>query len=150
MDKASIKTRRGTQDRFTVGSLLGIRIEDGLKLAKRIETGLPVDALVRVSRLSGLSVDDLAAVLRIAPRTLARRKVEKRLTTEESDRLVSVARLLALTFSLFEGDVAAGFRWFNSKNRALGGIPPIKAASTETGAREVERLIGRLEHGVFV
>ena len=64
-------------------------------------------------------------------------------------RLVSVSRLLAQTFELFEGNAEAGLHWFQSPNRALGGLSPIEAAATETGTREVENLIGRLEHGVF-
>jgi hypothetical protein len=32
---------------------------------------------------------------------------------------------------------------------ALGGAVPLAVARTELGALEVERLIGRLEHGVF-
>jgi uncharacterized protein (DUF2384 family) len=31
----------------------------------------------------------------------------------------------------------------------LGDVAPLEMAATETGAREVENLIGRLEHGVF-
>jgi len=34
-------------------------------------------------------------------------------------------------------------------NRALGNLSPLEMAATETGAREVENLMGRLEHGVF-
>lgn len=130
-------------------SLLGIDTTDNLKLAKKVEFGLPFDAFERVGRVSGLSLESLRTAVRIAPRTLTRRRQEKRLSPEESDRLVSVSRLLSFTVELFEGDVLAGLGWFTSKNRALGGISPLEAASTEVGSREVETLIGRLEHGVF-
>jgi uncharacterized protein (DUF2384 family) len=39
--------------------------------------------------------------------------------------------------------------WLRSPNRALGGESPLALSKTEVGAREVENLIGRLEHGVF-
>ncbi len=130
-------------------SLLGFDAADNLKLAKKVESGLPFDAFERVGRVSGLPLESLRAVVRIAPRTLTRRRQEKRLSPEESDRLVSVSRLLAITVELFEGDVQAGLYWFTSKNRALGGLSPLAAASTEVGSREVETMIGRLEHGVF-
>jgi len=32
---------------------------------------------------------------------------------------------------------------------ALGGVIPFELARTEVGAREVEMLIGRIEHGVI-
>lgn len=133
----------------TMKSLLGINAADNLKLAKKVESGLPFDAFERVGRVSGLPLESLRTAVRIAPRTLTRRRQENRLSPEESDRLVSVSRLLSLTVELFEGDVRAGLDWFTSKNRALGGISPLEAASTEVGSREVETLIGRLEHGVF-
>jgi putative toxin-antitoxin system antitoxin component (TIGR02293 family) len=50
---------------------------------------------------------------------------------------------------LFEGDVAGAVRWLASAKRALGGQAPLTYSRTEVGAREVENLIGRLEHGVF-
>ena len=130
-------------------SLLGIDTADNLKLAKKVESGLPFDAFERVGRVSGLPLESLRAAVRIAPRTLTRRRQENRLSPEESDRLVSVSRLLSLTIELFEGDIRAALCWFTSKNRALGGISALEAASTEVGSREVEALIGRLEHGVF-
>lgn len=130
-------------------SLLGVDTIDNLKLAKKVESGLSFDAFERVGRVSGLSTEALRGAIRIAPRTLARRRQEKKLSPEESDRLVSLSRLLSMAIELFEGDVRAGLNWFTTKNRALGGITPIAAASTEVGSREVEALIGRLEHGVF-
>lgn len=130
-------------------ALLGVDATDYLKLAEKVESGLSFDTFERVGRVSGLSTDDLRSAIRIAPRTLTRRRIEKRLSPEESDRLVSVSRLLSQAIELFEGDVKAALDWFTSKNRALGGISPLSAASTEIGSREVEALIGRLEYGVF-
>ena len=50
---------------------------------------------------------------------------------------------------LFEGDAQAAERWLSSPKAALGGAVPSELAETGVGAREVEALIGRLEHGVF-
>ena len=33
--------------------------------------------------------------------------------------------------------------------RALGGLTPLRCCDTEIGAREVESLLGRIEHGFF-
>jgi putative toxin-antitoxin system antitoxin component (TIGR02293 family) len=146
----ALKQKTLAQDRdIGMKALLGVDTTDYLKLAKKVESGLPFDTFERVGRVSGLSTDDLRSAIRIAPRTLTRRRIEKRLSPEESDRLVSVSRLLSHAIELFEGDVKAALNWFTSKNRALSGISPLNAASTEIGSREVEALIGRLEHGVF-
>jgi uncharacterized protein (DUF2384 family) len=39
--------------------------------------------------------------------------------------------------------------WFKTPARGLAGMPPLKYADTELGAQEVERLLIRIEHGVF-
>jgi putative toxin-antitoxin system antitoxin component (TIGR02293 family) len=39
--------------------------------------------------------------------------------------------------------------WLKSPQKALGGKTPLEYSDTEPGAREVEDLLGRLEHGVF-
>jgi len=143
------KTKPAVQSKYTVEKLLGVEAADNLKLAKKVEAGFSFDALERLGKTTGLPLERLRVAVRITPRTLTRRKKEKKLSPEESDRLVSVSRLLTQTFELFEGNEEAGMRWFQSPNRALSGQSPLEVAATETGAREVENLIGRLEHGVF-
>ena len=91
----------------------------------------------------------VAISLGMSARTLSRRKKEKKLSMAESDRLVTLSRLLMQAIELFEQNRPQAFRWFLQPNRALGNLSPLAMAATETGAREVEHLIGRLEHGVF-
>jgi putative toxin-antitoxin system antitoxin component (TIGR02293 family) len=143
------KTKTSGQGKYTVEKLLGIETADNLTLAKKVEAGFSFEALERLGKTTGLPLERLRVAIRIAPRTLTRRKKEKKLSPEESDRLVSVSRLLAQTFELFEGNTEAGMRWFQNPNRALNGQSPLQVAATETGAREVENLFGRLEYGVF-
>ena len=40
-------------------------------------------------------------------------------------------------------------RWLTSPQFGLGGAVPLEYAETEVGAREVEDLLGRIEHGVY-
>ncbi|MEP6850698.1 MAG: antitoxin Xre/MbcA/ParS toxin-binding domain-containing protein [Acidobacteriota bacterium] len=138
-----------TRSRMSEADLLGIRTKSPLGLTQRIESGLPFDSIERVSKKAGLPIDVLRSAVRITPRTMARRRNEGRLSPDESDRLVSVSRLLALAIGLFGGRVESATRWLTAPNRALGRRSPIEAARTEIGTREVENLIGRLEHGVF-
>jgi uncharacterized protein (DUF2384 family) len=46
-------------------------------------------------------------------------------------------------------DPEAVRRWMSQPKRALGGITPLRCCDTDVGAREVEALLGRIEHGVF-
>lgn len=135
--------------RYNEANLLGLKSKNDSTLLKQVETGLAFSSLEKLSKATGLSLEVLRVPVRISQRTMTRRRAEKRLSPEESDRLVSVSRLLGLAIDLFEGDIPAAVRWFTTPRRALGYVAPLEAAATEVGSRAVENLIGRLEHGVF-
>ena len=147
MTTAIFGTENAIQNNLS--KMLGIKAINTLQLVKSIEKGFSFQMFERIRRETGLPLDRLAVSIGISPRTLTRRKKENKLTASESDRLVSISRLLSLSIELFEGDKAKAFRWFMNSNRALGNLSPLEMAATETGSREVENLIGRLEHGVF-
>lgn len=129
--------------------LLGLEPADGASMVARVEEGFPYQALERLRGNVGLSREALAELVQIKPRTLDRRREGGRLRPEESDRLLRAARVFGGAISLFEGDADAARAWLSSPQRALGGAVPLEMARTEVGAREVENLVGRLEHGVF-
>jgi putative toxin-antitoxin system antitoxin component (TIGR02293 family) len=129
--------------------LLGLETFELTALLHAIEKGLPWKSLARFVRNTALSMDQVAELISIPPRTLARRKASGKLTPNESDRLVRAARIYARALDLFNGDAEAATEWLTDQNRALGGVAPIQFARTEVGAEEVDHLIGRAEHGVF-
>jgi putative toxin-antitoxin system antitoxin component (TIGR02293 family) len=118
-------------------------------LRRRIESGLPYATFIRLQQALALPLPAVAVVVQLPIRTLARRKAAGRLAPDESERVVRIAGVLAKAQNLFEGDRAAALAWLAAPNRALGDERPLDVARTEVGAREVEDLIGRLEHGVF-
>jgi putative toxin-antitoxin system antitoxin component (TIGR02293 family) len=118
-------------------------------LLKRLEEGLSFAAFERLKRRLSVSSQELADAALITQRTLARRKRTGRLGPDESDRLVRVSRVFARSIELFEGDVESARSWLMRPVLALGGAVPFEMVKTEVGAREVENLITRLEHGVF-
>ena len=130
-------------------SLLGLRSFDTAALLKRLEEGLSFAAFERLKRRLSVSSQELADAALITQRTLARRKRTGRLGPDESDRLVRVSRVFARSIELFEGDVESARSWLMRPVLALGGAVPFEMVKTEVGAREVENLITRIEHGVF-
>ena len=68
---------------------------------------------------------------------------------QTSDHPLRASRVFAKALELFEGDRDAASRWMLSPLLALGGETPIDIARTELGARQVENLVGRIEHGVY-
>lgn len=55
--------------------------------------------------------------------------------------------LLALATEMFE-DKEAAENWLHQPLPGLGGLSPLEFARREGGPQEVERLIGRLRHGI--
>jgi len=134
--------------RVIYGATIGLKSENRLEVIQNLKKGFPVQAFDKLQRKFDVSANTLAAVINIAPRTLTRRKKEGRFHTDESERLLRVARLFDRANELF-GNLEQVRHWFKSPKRALGGISPLEFADTEPGAQEVEDLLGRLAHGVF-
>jgi putative toxin-antitoxin system antitoxin component (TIGR02293 family) len=135
--------------RTSSSSILGVRTSTAQDLRKRIEAGFSYVTLTRLQEAIALPMPSLAELVQIPTRTLARRKSAGKLAPDESERVFRIASVLAKAEALFEGDRAAALAWLTQPNRALGDERPLDVARTEVGAREVEDLIGRLEHGVF-
>ena len=96
----------------------------------------------------GLRHDELARLLGLSARSLTRLAAARVLDPVVGDRLYRLARLYALASDVLE-DEGAAVRWLRSPQRALAGAVPLERAATDAGAREVELLLGRLEHGVY-
>jgi putative toxin-antitoxin system antitoxin component (TIGR02293 family) len=124
-------------------------VQDHTAMAARVEEGVPVLDIVQFGKHAGFTTEELARLIQIPPRTYARRVANKsRLKATEGERAVRIMRLFDLARQAL-GNEANARRWFNSRLLALGGRTPLEFAQTEPGAREVENVIGRIEHGVF-
>ena len=129
--------------------LLGLTVFDTPDLLKAINKGFTYHTFQRFQRNIALPLESVMTLVNIPRRTLTRRKHEGRFAPEESDRLVRASRVYGKALELFEGNVRAASNWLLAPQRGLGGAVPLALAQTDIGSREVERLIGRLEHGVF-
>ena len=97
----------------------------------------------------GINNDQLGALLGLSRRSVNRlMPTTALLPAVAGDRLYRSARLFALALDVFE-DQAAAREWLKSPQRALGNAVPLSIATTDIGAREVETLLGRIEHGVY-
>lgn len=108
-----------------------------------------VDASVYQTLREILAISDrqLSRIVRIPPRTLKRRLKYGRLEPDESERVARVGRLLLRAVEVFE-DLEKARRWLRKPQVALGDETPLDHADTEPGARQVEDLLGRIEHGI--
>jgi len=115
---------------------------------QRVVKGLPFSELETLRSEIDEPLESLARQLSISRSTLQRRRTERRLSPQESDRVMRFWRLLQHATRVF-GDVARARQWLKFPQRGLGAAVPLDYASTEVGAREVENLLGRIDYGVY-
>ena len=113
-----------------------------------VRQGLSAAAIDAMAKTLRLTQSELAAALRIPERTLARRKKEGRLNSEESAKLVRLARVVSRALETFE-DLDVALDWLKSPNAALSGATPFSLLDTDIGAESVTETLGRIAHGVF-
>lgn len=149
LDRFRQQLRHGAPGPHAYVILLGLETFDAPALLRSVEKGIAYKTFERFRRNTSLPADRLLELIHVPRRTLTRRKSEGRFLPDESDRLLRAARLFGKALQLFEGDRDAAVEWLSTAQPALGGGVPLDLARTELGAQEVERHIGRLEHGVF-
>ena len=125
------------------------QIHDNHATAQRVEEGLPVMEVVQFGKQAGYTSDELARLIQIPARTYARRVADKaKLKVHEGERATRLMRIFDRAKQLFVTEKNVR-EWLQTELPALGWRTPIDYAQTEPGAREVENLIGRIEHGIF-
>lgn len=117
-------------------------------LIRRIRKGLPMAEFRALAEWLKVTDEELAPLLGISRATFHRRRKAGNLEPPESEKLIRFARLLTRATEVLEEEGAAR-DWLKTPAVAFGGESPLSFADTEIGAREVEYLLGRLEHGVF-
>jgi putative toxin-antitoxin system antitoxin component (TIGR02293 family) len=96
----------------------------------------------------GYSEDEIFALV-VPKRTLARRKAANEpLTIAETDKALRLERIAVQAERVF-GDADKAHRWLRKAKRELKGETPLAYLASETGARVVEEMLFRIEHGIF-
>jgi putative toxin-antitoxin system antitoxin component (TIGR02293 family) len=126
--------------------LLAVRVRNDADLAEVARERVDVDVIDRLSA-QGLKPDELAFI--IPRRTLThRRQQHERLSTEESDRAIRLARIVAQANTAF-GNAEKAMRWLRNAQGRFSGRTALEMAGTEHGARLVEEALVQIDEGYF-
>jgi putative toxin-antitoxin system antitoxin component (TIGR02293 family) len=118
-------------------------------LAQLVRSGLPASTVALLAATLAVERAQMAERLNIPSRTLSRRlKMKSRLTHDESDRTLRMARVVALAREVLGSDEKAS-HWMSNPNRALGGRKPFDELDTEPGVRSVEEVLYRIAYGIY-
>lgn len=127
-------------------AVLGRPAASSRDLIAAVRHGFPVRTIEHViesGRMTLAEIDEL-----VLPRkTLSHRRKIGTLTTEQSDRLMRAARVIAEAEVTFGSQDKAG-AWLRRPTTALDGEKPLALLDTGEGAAQVEALLGRIAHGI--
>ena len=143
-----------SKDPSGVGLLPNIRKKLGIRSALSAEVDLItlVEARLPVSVVSdlmhhGVLEKEIYSVI-LPRRTLQHRRARKeKLSREESDRAVRLARLATLAEKVF-GDRDAGMHWLRTPKKRFNGRMPMEMMATETGSRLIEEALYQIDEGM--
>lgn len=125
--------------------VLGADIHSQADLALAVAKRLPLSALAGLTR-AGLSEQEIDRF--VIPQRTRRHRAQKNqpLTIDESDRAVRLMRVQSLAEDTF-GDPAKANIWLRRPLVELRDETPLAVAQTESGARVVETILGKIAWG---
>jgi putative toxin-antitoxin system antitoxin component (TIGR02293 family) len=113
-----------------------------------VKLGLPSRLVREMSQRLDLPLEGLTGPLQLTGRTLHRRMQEGTLAQAESERMLALARVYFRAAAVL-GEENKARRWLKSNPPALAGRTPLECMQTWLGIRQVERILGRIEGGVY-
>ncbi|MCK5542441.1 MAG: DUF2384 domain-containing protein [Desulfobacterales bacterium] len=125
-----------------------VKLQNPKTQIEEIKKGLPLNFFTKICKEIGMPEKRLARIISTSTSTLAIRKKKGVFSFAESERLFRIKRIFNMALRVFE-DSNLTKQWFKKPLVHLQGQAPIDFLDTEIGAREVENLLGRIEHGVF-
>jgi putative toxin-antitoxin system antitoxin component (TIGR02293 family) len=127
--------------------VLGRAVRTFDELAAAVADGLPREVVGELARHAAPEgARGRIAGLVTSPATFKR---SPRLSPQASERAERLARVTALATEVLE-DADEAREWLTSAHPLLGHKAPIEAAGTDFGAREVERILHNIDHGLPV
>ncbi len=130
-----------------ISEYIGVTPKSEFDLAEIVENGLPIESLALLKE-KGLSFSEVSEMV-ISPRTLKHRKSRgEHLSDEETDRLVRVARIVALADEVF-GNREKALLWLRSPDDRIADRTPLSMLQTESGGRLIENMLWQLDEGVY-
>jgi putative toxin-antitoxin system antitoxin component (TIGR02293 family) len=122
---------------------------DPLSLHQAIMPGAKVGLLGKVARLLALKEEELALLCGLSRSTFHRRRADKKnLSPAETDALFRYSELFRHAVDVLEDEHEAR-EWLRRPQYGLGGQIPLDLARSTPGFNEVQKLLTRLDHGVY-
>jgi putative toxin-antitoxin system antitoxin component (TIGR02293 family) len=115
-----------------------------------IKVGYATKLVVKLAGKLGIPAADMAKRIGVSRSTFHRMLRDNVLLTgHESDAFARHSTLFTQAVAVFDGDEQAARQWLEAPQIGLGGAVPLDLAQTTFGYREAEKLLTRIDHGVY-
>lgn len=130
-----------------ISNWLGEEVRSEIDLASAVRSGLPVTVSASLIE-HGLTKEEFHSIV-IPARTFKHRKSRvEPLSSDESDKALRAARVLAHAERVF-GNRAKALSWMRQAKQRFQGETPMQMLRTEAGARLVEEMLIQIDEGMF-
>ncbi|MEO9144387.1 MAG: antitoxin Xre/MbcA/ParS toxin-binding domain-containing protein [Ginsengibacter sp.] len=150
----SIILERKNKEPVTVWEILGGKQfmptapKSVLEYVKIANKGIKKQSVTRLAGLMKIPMRDMAVLLNISYKTLGRKKETDLMDSVSSSLSIEIAETISKGLTVFE-DSDKLTRWLQKENRALQGERPLDLLNTPTGIKMVNRLLVRIEEGIY-
>lgn len=130
------------------GSKLFSGVHDKSDFIPVIREGLPKQALDSFQDNTGLSLQEVADILRTSDRTLRRYTAVQKLSPDQTERLIEVAGVYSRGAEVF-GSLDTFKEWMDRPILAFGHHKPKDYLDTSIGIELILNELGRIEQGIY-
>ena len=140
-------SRIGREAKEALAALMSSETASRIALVERIRQGFPFELVEDLAKLSGVPLSELVELGVIPRRTLAHSRQNQQFSPAQSDRATRFFRLFLRAKDTF-GSEEKAMMWLKRPTRPLQQSAPMALLDTEEGARVVEELLTRIDHGI--
>ncbi len=113
-----------------------------------IRTGIPKQAMTHLMEVADISLNEMASIIHTSDRTLRRYTPQQKLSQEQSERMIEMARLYSRGEEVF-GTMEKFRKWMDSVLLPFGNKKPKEFLDTSLGIGMILDELGRIEHGIL-
>jgi len=126
----------------------GMPVSNDSDLITVIRSGIPRKAMDHLMEIADISLTEMSAIVHTSDRTLRRYTPAQKLSQEQSERMVELARLYSRGEQVL-GSLSEFREWMNTRLMAFGNSRPKEYLDTSLGINMIMDELGRIEHGIF-
>ena len=113
-----------------------------------IRAGIPKRAMTHLMEVADISLIEMASIIHTSDRTLRRYTENQKLSQEQSERMVEMARLYSRGEEVF-GSMNDFKIWMDSILLPFGNKKPKEFLDTSLGIAMIMDELGRIQYGIF-